>query len=187
MTVFGVIFLPAVAPHDVLEDVAKVARLVERGEDGVDGARPDRVPALDQLHELVDDGPGLADLALLALERQPVAAQEDGTAEAVAKRPEDLVVDGGELGRDLVRDVENFLHRLSVGRSPGASAAPRIRPPRHRLLPNLLGPTPEPPTGSSLLRTFARVCHAVVTRVRTVRAGFTPAAAVHGRPADASL
>ena len=44
------------APDDVLEDLAHVLRLVERGEHRADGVRPDLVPALDELHELVHDG-----------------------------------------------------------------------------------------------------------------------------------
>ena len=51
---------------------------------------------------------------VVALEREPVAAQEDGDLEAVAERVEDAVVDRGELGRDLVGDRENFLQRFEV-------------------------------------------------------------------------
>src|SRR5207247_5342378 len=47
--------LAAVAPDDVLEDVADVLGLIERPEDGVDGARADLVPALAQLDELMRD------------------------------------------------------------------------------------------------------------------------------------
>ena len=56
--------------------LADVLGLVERGEHGVDRARPDLVPALDQLGELVDDRAGLDDVRVVALDRQPVAAQQ---------------------------------------------------------------------------------------------------------------
>src|SRR5204863_6103240 len=69
--------LPAVTPDDVLEDVTDVLRLVEGAEHRVDGRRPDLVPALDQLDELVDDRARLDDLPLVALDRQLVAAQPD--------------------------------------------------------------------------------------------------------------
>jgi hypothetical protein len=103
-----------VTPHDVLEDVAEIAALVEGGEDGVDRPGSDRVPAFHELDELVDDGARLADLLVLPLERQPVAAKEDAAAEPIAEPPQDGVVNGGELGRNLVRDVENFLQYVEV-------------------------------------------------------------------------
>ena len=53
--------LAAVAPDDVLEDLAHVLDLVERTEHGVDGGGADLVTALDQLDELVDDGPRFDD------------------------------------------------------------------------------------------------------------------------------
>ena len=34
----------------------------------------------------------------------------------VAQRVEHAVADTGELGGDIVRDIEDFLHALSVGR-----------------------------------------------------------------------
>ena len=72
--------LAAVAPDDVVEDVADVLRLVERAEDGVDRRGPDLVAALDQLDQLVDDGARLGDARLVALDRQAVAAQQDRAA-----------------------------------------------------------------------------------------------------------
>jgi hypothetical protein len=72
------------------------------------------VPALDELHELADDGACLADLGVVALQREAVAAQEQRDAEAVAERVEDAVVDRGQLGRDLVRDRQNFLQVVEV-------------------------------------------------------------------------
>ena len=43
------------APDDVVEDLAHVLHLVERGEHRADRVGPDLVAALDELHELVDD------------------------------------------------------------------------------------------------------------------------------------
>ena len=98
------------APDDVVEDLAHVLGLVERGEHGADRVRPDLVTALDELHELVDDGARGDDVLVVAAERQTVAAKRDRALEPLAQRVEDAVLDAGELGRDLVRDVENLLH-----------------------------------------------------------------------------
>ena len=96
--------------------------------------RADLVPALDQLHELVDDRPRLLDLLLLALERQLVAAHADGDVEAVAERVEHAVVDPGQLGRDLVGDVEDLLHALSVGAARSADDRRVLEPGRDELV-----------------------------------------------------
>ncbi len=107
--------LAAVAPDDVLEDLAWILRRRRApASDGVDRARPDRVPALDELRELVDDEASLADLPLVALERELVAAQPDRATHAVAEGAQDPVVDGGQLGRDLVGDRKRFLQREKV-------------------------------------------------------------------------
>ena len=97
------------APDDVVVDLARVLRLVQGRDDGVDRAGPDRVAALGQADELADDDPRAADLVLVSLEREPVSAEADGAAEAIAEGGKDAVVDGGELGGDLVRDRQNFL------------------------------------------------------------------------------
>src|SRR6266545_2855321 len=89
--------LAAVAPYDVVEDLADVVRLVERAEHGVHRRRADLVPALDQLDELVDDRARLDDLRLVAFDRQAIAAQANGAVEPVAERIEDAVAHAGEL------------------------------------------------------------------------------------------
>jgi hypothetical protein len=126
--------LPRWPPDDVVEDLADVLRLLERRKDRVDGRRADVVAALDQIGELVDHGPGLLDVRLVALDRQPVSAQDDRAPEPVAQGAEHAVADRGQLGRNLVRDRENLLHRgLSVGtaRAPSPpSRAPVAEPPR---------------------------------------------------------
>ena len=103
------------------------SRLVERAEHGVDGVRADLVPALDQLDELVDDRARLGDLVVVALERQLVPAQADRAVQPLAQRVEHAVADARELGGDLVRDVENFLHRLSVGAAQDRQRATPVR------------------------------------------------------------
>ena len=89
--------LAAMPPYDVLEDLAEVARLVERAHDRADRVRADVVAALDQLDELADDGAGLRHLLLLALEGEHVAAQADRAVQALAQRVEDAVSDAREL------------------------------------------------------------------------------------------
>ena len=106
--------LAAVAPDDVLEDVADVLGLVERAEHGVDGDRADLVAALDQLDELVDDRARLGDARVVALERQLVAAQADRAVQPLAQRSEHAVPDARQLGGDVVRDRENFLQLITV-------------------------------------------------------------------------
>ncbi len=118
------------APDDVLVDLADVLRLVEGVDHGADGSRADVVAALDQLRELLDDGARLGNVRSLALDREPVAAQQDAAAEAVAQLVQDAVADTGELGRDLVRDVQHFLHRTQCRRRLDGVA--RRRPGRVR-------------------------------------------------------
>ena len=103
--------LAAVAPDDVLEDLAHVLGLVERGEHRVDRVGADLVAALDELDELVDDGARLRrrrSSSPSSVSRLPRSAIVQ--CEPLAQRVEHAVVDAGELGRDLVRDVEHLLH-----------------------------------------------------------------------------
>jgi hypothetical protein len=72
------------------------------------------VASFDEVDELVDDGAGLSHLDVVALEGQPVAAQPEGDAEAVAEGVKDAVVDRGQFGRDLIRDRQNFLQVVQV-------------------------------------------------------------------------
>ena len=97
------------APDDVLEDVADVLRLVERGEHRADRVRPDLVTTLDELDQLVDDRAGGRHVLVVAAQREPVPAQGDRAAKPLRKRVEDAVLDTCELGRDLVRDVQHLL------------------------------------------------------------------------------
>ncbi len=102
-------------PDEVLEDLADVRRLVDRAEDRVDGAGADVLPPLDELDELLDDRLRLRDLRVVAAQREPVSAQIDGAAEPFSQGVEYPVADACELGGDIVRNVENRLHKPSVG------------------------------------------------------------------------
>ena len=102
-------------PDDVLEDVADVGSLVERGGNGADGVGPDRVATLDELDELVDDRPRLGHALAVAVERELVAAERDRATEPVAQRVEHAVGDAGELGRNFIGNDDHVLHAASVG------------------------------------------------------------------------
>ena len=98
-----------------------VLGLVDGTEDGVDRGGADLLAALDELDELLDDRLRLGDLQVVTGEREAVAAQVDGAAEPVAERVQHSVADAGELRRDLVRDVENGLHKAQCRGRNGAS------------------------------------------------------------------
>ena len=120
--------LAAVAPDDVLEDVADVlAPGRARATTASTVFGPDLVAALDQLDELVDDRARLGDLRVVALDRQLVAAQQDACSRSrVAQRVEHAVADPGELRGDLVRRRRASPARvLSVGRPDAAHDAGR--------------------------------------------------------------
>ncbi len=122
------------APDDVVERVADRLRLVERADHRVDGRRPDVVARLDELDQLVHDRPRLGDLELLALDREPVAAQEDRAGEPVSQLVEDRVAHPRELRGDVVRDGENLLHPASKcrGRGGGGESRKDASPRPHR-------------------------------------------------------
>ncbi len=101
-------------PDHVLEDLTRILGGVERGEHRVDRAGPDRVPALDQLDELVEDEPRLIDAGVVAFERELVPPQPHDDLHPVAERPQDPVVDGCELGGDFVGDRKDLLQRFEV-------------------------------------------------------------------------
>ena len=101
--------LAAVAPDDVVEDVADVLGLVERAEHGVDGRRADLVAALDQLDELVDDGARLGDV-LARRPRSSAGCRAAGSCSRSRSRSASSTPSpiAGELGGDVVRDVEDL-------------------------------------------------------------------------------
>jgi hypothetical protein len=102
-----------------------VLGLVDRAQDGVDGAGADLLAALDELDELLDDRLRLRDLEVLPREREPVSAQVDRAAEPVAKGVQHSVADARELSRYLVRDVQNGLHNGQCRALCGASLGAR--------------------------------------------------------------
>src|SRR5215218_277532 len=106
--------LPAVAPDHGVEDIPNVLLRLERPEHRVDRMRPDLVPALDELDELVDHLARLRHVLLVAVERELVAAQPDRAVETVAQRIEDAVADPGQLGRNSVGAVGLLLNPMSV-------------------------------------------------------------------------
>jgi DUF1365 family protein len=77
---------------------------------------------LDELDQLVDDSARLDDMAVLAFDREAVPAQEDRALQAVPQRVEHAVADSSQLGRDVVRDVQDVLHR-GQSRDPAPSVA----------------------------------------------------------------
>ena len=93
---------------------------------------PDRVTALDELDELVDDRARLDDPLVVAVEGEPVAAQRDRATEPFTQRVEHAVTDAGELGGDLVGHGEDVLHaskcRSSRMRLSRAIVAAQKRP-----------------------------------------------------------
>jgi len=97
-----------VAPDDVAEHDLHVLGLIDRVQDGVDGPRADLLARLDQLDELVDDCARLGDVDVVALDGQAVAPQQDRAVEPIPQRVQDPVADRGELGRDVIRDIEGL-------------------------------------------------------------------------------
>ena len=127
--------LAAVRPDEILEDLADVRRLVDRADYRVDGARADLLPALDELDELLDDRLRLRDFHVVAGQREPVSAQIDGAAEPLPQGVEYPVADACELGGDVVRNVENRLHKPSVGARRTRSRSREVGFSRTRQLP----------------------------------------------------
>ena len=138
--------LAAMTPDDVVEDLAYVLGLIERGEHRADGVRADLMSALDELDELVDDGARSRDVLVVAAEREPVAAERDRAGEPLPQSVEDAVLHAGELRGHLVRDVEHLLH-----------AAQCRDVTRRETEPDLLG-TPRPRG----LRANRRCCGSVI-------------------------
>ena len=64
------------------------------------------MPALDQLHQLLDDRGGVAHLALVAVERQDVAAQVKVAADLALELAQHRVLGARQLGGDGVVERE---------------------------------------------------------------------------------
>ena len=115
--------LAAVPPDDVVEHVADVGRLVERGDHRADRVGPDRMAALDELDKLVDDRSRLGDPWPRPRRASAVPAQRDRAAEPLAQRVEHAVGDAGELRRNLVRNGQHVLHAPQCRARRGVSRA----------------------------------------------------------------
>ena len=92
--------------------------------DRVDRARADLVAALDQLDELVDDGARLGDVGVVALDRQPVAAQAGScSAAARAARRARRRRPPASSAATSFETERTSCTRLSVGAAPGCAGA----------------------------------------------------------------
>ena len=97
---------------------------VERAGDGGDRAGADLVAPRDQVGELAHDPLAELHLALLAVERQQVAAQEHAAVEMGLERPQDRVLAAGQLRRDFVGQLDLRSHPCRAARtSPGHALA----------------------------------------------------------------
>ena len=94
------------APDDVLEHLGGRLALVEHARDGLDRGRPELVAARDERGQLAHDRRRGLHRVGLAVERDDVAAQVDRAVEVVLERAQDLVLGAGQLGRDLVGELE---------------------------------------------------------------------------------
>ena len=96
----------AVAPHHVLEDPARALVPVERAPDRLDRAGGDLVALDHQLGELTDHRLPHRHVLLGPVEGQYVAAQVDLALEVLLQRPHDQIVGAGQLGGDIVGELE---------------------------------------------------------------------------------
>ena len=120
--VFGAIFLPRWRQTTSSKTSRMSSVWSSARDDCVDGGRPDLVPALDELDELVDDSTRGGDPVVRALDRQLVAAQADRAVQPVAQRVEHAVADSSRARRRLRSGLESTsCTRFSVGRASAVS------------------------------------------------------------------
>ena len=84
--------------------------------------------ARDQLGELAHDALAGVRLALLAVERQQVAAQEDLAVEVRLERAQHRVLAARQLGGDVVRELDLRPHPCSAARTSPDTRLPSARP-----------------------------------------------------------
>ena len=101
---------------------------VERAGDGGDRAGADLVSAGDQVGELAHDALAELHLALLAVEREQVAAQEHLAGEVRLERAQDRVLAAGQLGGDFVGELDLRPHPCSAARTRPETRLPSARP-----------------------------------------------------------
>jgi hypothetical protein len=119
-----------VAPDDVLEDLARRLVAVERGRDRLDRARGDLVALADEVGQLANDRLPDLDGGGVAVEREHVPAQVDVAVEVALERLHDHVARPGELGGDVVRELDLAAAQVSpASLSPRTTRACRRRAP----------------------------------------------------------
>ena len=94
------------APDDVLEHLGGRLALVEHARDRLDRRRADLVPAGHERGQLAHHGGAGLHRVGLAVERDDVAAQVDRAVEVLLERAQDLVLGAGQLGGDLVGELQ---------------------------------------------------------------------------------
>ena len=94
------------APDDVLEHLGGRLALVEHARDRLDRGRAELVPAGHQRGQLAHHGRAGLHRVGVAVERDDVAAQVDRAVEVLLERAQDLVLGAGELGGDLVGELQ---------------------------------------------------------------------------------
>src|SRR4051794_17468922 len=111
----------AVAPDHVLEDLRRRLVVLERAGHGLDRARRDLVALAHEIGDLAHDGRRHLHLALSAVEREHVSAQEDVAVELALQGLHDHVARAGELGGDVVRQFELSPQSPGPPLEPGAA------------------------------------------------------------------
>src|SRR3954451_20074700 len=115
----------AVMPHDVLEDLARRLVAVERAGARLDRSGRDLVAHADQVRELVYHGLRGGHLAVAALQREDVPAQEDVAVEVTLQGLHDHVARTGQLRGHVVGKLQrgsqvSFSFTTALTRLPSA-------------------------------------------------------------------
>ena len=117
------------APDDVLEDLARRLVPVEGAGDRLDGARRDLVAEADQVRQLAHHRLGGGHLAVAALEREHVAAQEHVAVEVSLERLHDHVPGTGQLRGHVVGELQRGSHyAVSFSLTTALTRLPSARP-----------------------------------------------------------
>ena len=102
---------------------------VERGPDRLDRARGDVVPLANQVGQLPHHGAPHGHVLVGAVEGEHVAAQEDLAVEVLLEGPHDRVAGTGELGGDVVGELELRAHyAVSFSLTRALTRFPSARP-----------------------------------------------------------
>ena len=101
---------------------------VERAGHGGDRAGPDLVTAGDQLGELATTRWPACVSILVAVEGEHVAAQKELAGKVILERAQHGVLTAGELGGDVVGELELRPHPVSDARTSSETRLPSARP-----------------------------------------------------------